>query len=282
MPACFLKEKLMKNKLSYLLPVLFLAHQTAFAQPNFTVTSSTGNFGLTCINNSIQLTASSNFSQQVMYAWKDPHGMLSNVNPFTVFIPGTYTVIATAGTYTSSQVVTITDNYAYPLVIAVRLQTISCPGGTVAIPTTVQGSPANMTYTWSSPAGASTTGNNTATLTTNTAGFYTLAVTNTQTGCTTKAYLTVWACLDIKDPENMPLSAKVFPNPISGNLYFEVEDVLASSLTLRLTNSLGQVVPLSTSYSIDKGLDLGFLQSGIYQLTLQSEQGVKTFRILKE
>ena len=272
----------MKNRLPALLLVLLFIQCFGCAQLSFTVISSTGNFALTCTNNTLNLTASSPSGPPVSYTWTDPHGLSSAVNPYTVIAPGTYTVVASSGGQSSTQVVSIADNRIYPVVAAARLFTMSCPGGTVALKTTEQTNPAAMTYSWSSPVGAIASGNTTATLVTNAAGIYTIAVTNTLNGCTTNAFPTVWACVGLPEQESGLSAIRAFPNPTSGRIWFEAGNAASSDFKLTLINSLGQVLYEKSSHPLNEALDLSFLKNGIYQLSLQNEQGQKTVRLLKE
>lgn len=204
------------------------------------------------------------------------------MNPYHIIGPGTYTVNATAGGQSSTQTITIADNQLYPVVVAQRQFTVSCPGGTVALKTTEQTNPSAMTFTWSSPAGAITSGNSTPTLVTNTAGFYTIAVTNTVNGCTTHAYFTVWACVGAPEQEGEADLIRLFPNPTAGKLSFEAATVFSTQFKLIVANSLGQLVYVNPCFRLHETADLSFLKTGIYFLALQDERGQKMFRILKE
>ncbi len=63
----------------------------------------------------------------------------------------------------------------------------------------------------------------------------------------------------------------VFPNPASTHIYVQHENLAIQSL--QLYNILGQNIPLNTTNSANKKLDVSHLTSGIYFLQIHFEQG---------
>jgi hypothetical protein len=84
----------------------------------------------------------------------------------------------------------------------------------------------------------------------------------------------------LKDHAQTLQGLKVYPNPAQDQLSIELET--AGKIDLQVTNCLGQVVYTSTSLIEKQNLDLGFLQPGIYFLSLRQNNGQKTIKIIKE
>jgi len=82
------------------------------------------------------------------------------------------------------------------------------------------------------------------------------------------------------EEENFPKNLNVYPNPTSGklNLKFSALQIIS----VRIENALGQLVYEQKELNSDKELDLGFLSSGIYYLTIQNKSEQKTLKLVKE
>ncbi len=156
-----------------------------------TATLSNNALSITCTNPTVTATVSTTASP-VSYSWTPTTGIVSGTqttaNPsFTA--AGSYSVVVTNTTSgcasnASSNVVTVTLNNTVPtisLTSGTNNGTITCTNTFVTISPTVTPS-ANLTYTWS-PSGVTSSTLTSATFTTS--GIYTLAVTNTVTGCVT-------------------------------------------------------------------------------------------------
>ena len=154
-------------------------------------TLSTNALSITCTNPTVTTVASTTASP-VSYNWSPTTGIVpgtqTTANPsFTA--AGSYSVVVTNTTSgcasnASSNVVTVTLNNTIPtisLTSGVNNGTITCTNTFVTISPTVTPN-ANLTYTWL-PSGVNSSTLTSATFTTS--GIYTLAVTNTLTGCVT-------------------------------------------------------------------------------------------------
>ncbi len=135
---------------------------------------------ITCVAPLAQLSASSTFNN-VNYAWGGPSGFQSNVqNPETA-IGGNYTVTVSdqlGCTNTATQTV-ILDNTAPP--INITPSNAPCVGVDMLTANTTNAG-MTPTYLWTGPGGVTS---NSATIEVDTAGIYTVIVTNTTNGCTT-------------------------------------------------------------------------------------------------
>jgi Secretion system C-terminal sorting domain/SprB repeat/PKD-like domain len=134
---------------------------------------------ITCAAPLAQLSASSTFNN-VNYAWEGPLGFQSNLqNPETV-IGGNYTVTVSdpfGCTNTATQTVDL--DTAAPLV-NITPSSSPCVGVDMLTANTTAGTA--PTFLWSGPGGVIS---NSATIEVDTAGLYTVIVTNTTNGCTT-------------------------------------------------------------------------------------------------
>ena len=155
------------------------------------VTLSSNSVSITC-SNPTPSVAISTTSSPVSYSWTPTTGIVpgteTTANP--VFnAAGSYSVVVTntttgCATGVASNIVNVSLDNTIPTITlssAVNNGTITCTNTLVTISPTVTPS-ANLTYTWL-PSGVTSSTINDATFTS--AGVYTLAVTNTLTGCVT-------------------------------------------------------------------------------------------------
>ncbi len=141
---------------------------------------------ITCVASSITLQANTN-ANGASFAWSGPAGFSSNQQNPTVSAGGTYTVTITnpLNNCTASATASVTVNTTPPQASASG-GTISCTSPTV----TLSGnSPTNdVSWAWTGPAGFSSNQQNPVV---DTAGTYTLVVTNPINGCTSSATASV-------------------------------------------------------------------------------------------
>ena len=87
------------------------------------------------------------------------------------------------------------------------------------------------------------------------------------------------------DPEDISASMKAFPNPTTGALQLEMDNLILGSLTIEVRNALGQAVLRQQvekrAEHLSVPLDLAGLPNGLYAVTVEQEayRGVK--RIMK-
>ncbi|MCD6019330.1 MAG: C-terminal target protein [Bacteroidetes bacterium] len=149
---------------------------------------------ITCANPNPSVTVTSNIGN-VSYNWLPAAGIVpgtENTASPSFIAAGTYSAIVTntnsgCATFITNNVVTVVLDNAIPVVSltgSVNNGTITCSTSTVIATSSV--TPANdISYTWTSATGAGISGpSNQASATFTASGNYTLAVTNTVTGCT--------------------------------------------------------------------------------------------------
>ncbi|MBC7696059.1 MAG: gliding motility-associated C-terminal domain-containing protein [Burkholderiales bacterium] len=159
--------------------------------PSVTLTSNS--LSITCSNPTPSLSITTNTT--VTYNWTPTAGIVSGTE--TTATPsfsaqGTYSLVVTnnssgCSTSVSGNVINVVLDNAPPVISlssATNNGTITCFNPSVVATPTITSPSSNLTYTWSSGSGISTPVNQ-ASATFTATGVYTLAVTNTLTGCVT-------------------------------------------------------------------------------------------------
>lgn len=181
----------MNQKLNIIRPIQFLicyllSIHFSFSQPTFTVSSSSGNFSITCSNSVITLSATSDYSAPVTYTWITSSTTVTGAS-YTTAVPGTYSVYASSGTVSAAQssVITIYQDVNSPTVTASTgtNNAISCLNPTVLLIGTV--TPSNSILYWNEFGVGF--GCNSATCVAGVPGTYTINAQNPVNGCTSTA-----------------------------------------------------------------------------------------------
>jgi hypothetical protein len=158
---------------------LFFA-MMAHSQITFTLSTADGGYSITCTNPTVQVSASSNYTDApVLYTWTGPQfpsGQTSSSVAITS--PGIYTVVANSGNQSSSpQTFAVVQNTMAPTVnVSPSSPAITCNQPSVVLQ--ASSNTPSVTYQWlffSAQPGSS--------LTVNTPGLYTVQVTNPINGC---------------------------------------------------------------------------------------------------
>ncbi|MFO0357739.1 MAG: hypothetical protein ACK50A_12375, partial [Sphingobacteriaceae bacterium] len=152
------------------------------SQPNLSVISPVT---LNCIPTTTLVTASTTLAANlVTYTWSGP-SVISGANTATATVnqAGNYTVTIAQGACTNTAVVTVLPNNNIPNISIANQPTLTCINTSAVLQGTSTTSGA--TYNWL-PQNV-----NTATATVNTAGNYTLTVTDPTNGCTNSATVSV-------------------------------------------------------------------------------------------
>lgn len=176
----------MKNLFKILASCFMMLQVNAQIVPlTFTVTSNTGQFNLTCINDTLILTASSNYTASpVSYIWSSA-GNTITANSLYVTLPGTYTVAAISPSNQSTQTITIFGSTPPVSSLSPSIQSITCSLSSVTT-VTLSGTSSNISHKIISPQGGVYTSNNpTVYYTPLGVGTYTHILTDGLTGCST-------------------------------------------------------------------------------------------------
>ncbi len=268
-------------------------------RPRALINSGMTNPALTCLHPTLILTnvsttgipSSIGFptNQPVIgYNWSGPSPQtpLQNGSTYLATVPGVYTLVAKDlnNGCTSQTTAIVSDNRIYPSVSSTPGPfTISCPGNFVTISPIINGPLTGLTYSWTAPSNATTTGViNSPTLITNTPGTYTLAVTNTLTSCTTTVTLAVFACVGLEDNSNSNSFIYTYPNPGNG-IYTLVTDNYNTEQHLEIYNANGKLIKSQILTPETNIIDLQQESNGIYLLRVT--QGFKLLhsgKIVKE
>ncbi len=130
----------------------------------------------------------------VTYLWTTTNGnIVSGANTINAIVnaAGTYTLKVTSQGCSATKTVVVTSNTAAPTSNAGTAQPITCATTQVTLNGAASSSGANFTYAWTTANGNIVSGANTATPIVDKAGTYSLAVTNTATGCAANSTVAV-------------------------------------------------------------------------------------------
>jgi gliding motility-associated-like protein len=207
------------------------------------------------------------------YLWEGPTPQVDGQvrSTYVAATPGTYTLTGKDlnNGCTSTTVLTIQDDFNYPIVNnpdAPPQSILDCGANATKLYPIVTNS-ANTTYSWTAPPTASVTGANSATLSTNATGDYTVLVTNTVSGCAKIAYMivqpgTITAKFDADTTGYAPLDLRI-SNKSTSSL---------GNIGITSVWSFGNGTYSSTAAS-DPPLSTRYAQPGTYTITLYVLKG---------
>lgn len=176
--------------------------------------------------------------------------------------------------------ITVVDNRTFPNVTIPNLYTITCPNGFINLVPSINENPTNIVFLWTIPPGATASGLNTATLTANSPGTYTMVATNTLTGCKTTSLVGVWDCVGINERQNYLNAVKIYPNPNSGVFNIVVE-IVKPNTEIRIYNTLGEMVYQQQIFKTNNQIYIEHLPKGIYFMMVDDGNN-REAKIIKE
>lgn len=262
-----------------ILETLTVSVATNTTPPSVMLTA--GSSSLTCLSPTVLIVANTTPST-VSYTWIEP-GVGLGCSDYTCVAgtPGVYgvTVVDLGNGCQKTTTINIPDYRFYPVFSSVDLYTISCPNGTVNLQPVITTDTANISFQWNVPAGAITSPTNNSDLTTNSPGTYTVIATNTLNGCSTTAFIDVFACVGINEL-NMSLSTYFYPNPFTDKLTINLNH--SSFIKITLVDLIGQTVFETTEVKHINEFDLGFLPRGVYFILFQSKNyNIQQTKVIK-
>ncbi|MBI2721035.1 MAG: gliding motility-associated C-terminal domain-containing protein [Bacteroidetes bacterium] len=169
-----------------------------------TLTASTTNGTITCLNTTQSTTVTSNPPSNVTYTWTGP-GIVgaSNTNTVNTNLAGTYNLVVTNTVNGCSNSVSyIVSANNTPLTVSAPNKTVTCTNPSTNLTTTVTPASGSLSYTWSN--GSTGTSSIMVSPTTNT--IYVVNVFNSSNGCSGSKTITVIA------NKNPPSAVSVSPN----------------------------------------------------------------------
>jgi hypothetical protein len=159
---------------------------------------------LTCSNPTLALNASgTSVGPNFQYLWTTANGNIDNgptgLTP-TVSLPGTYVLLVTNNSNgcTATDNVQVAMDMQLPVLSSANPGLITCLVNNVALQATAMNAGNTPLYQWNTLNGNIVSGQSTLSPTVNSAGVYTLLVTNTTNGCTRSIMVTVQA--DVTQP----------------------------------------------------------------------------------
>jgi hypothetical protein len=115
----------------------------------------------------------------------------------------------------------------------------------------------------------------------NDTGIYTCTMTNEcGTTVTMPIQLTVEECMGIDDEALAENAVMLYPNPVSGILNLELKNENFEVQEISIVNMLGQTVYKGNDETLR--IDVGFLNSGMYQVTVNTDKGAWIGKFIKE
>ncbi len=265
---------------------IYVIYQDQF-KPNVLINGATA---LTCANATVNLTLGivsptvSTFPPPgiIASAWYGPapQASLANSSNYLAYTPGTYTMIALNlnNGCTAPATITVADNRIFPMVSAPPPFNINCPNNTADIFALVTGPSGGLTYSWTGSSIVSPA--NTATVTVNAPGIYTLAVTG-QSNCTSQVLIQVAVCAAIDAGLIADNAFVLFPNPVNDQLVLEIK-ISHKNMTMEIWSASGELARTVEIREETTTISLQNEQNGLYLVRLlEGGKTVKAAKILK-
>ncbi len=168
--------------------IVLITSLSAQGQINPIVTSSSGNYSLTCTNPSITLAANSTYSGNVTYTWENPQSNIVSGTSIAATVPGLYTLTASSGTILETVTLTVISNTVQPTLMSLTATgSITC--GTHTVLLTASSNPTNVFYMWIEPGVGF--GCTASTCIASAAGVYSLTIKDVLNGCEKSGTITV-------------------------------------------------------------------------------------------
>lgn len=215
-------------------------------------------------------------------SWNGPSSPTGSLNTYTVFSVGVYTldILDPNNGCSASANYTLGDARVYPIVNSPAGPAPYCldpPTTSVDISPVLGGAISSYTYAWTAPANATVSGQNSATLTTNAIGTYTIAVTHTSSGCLSTGTVSVTICTALQESKRLEQNLLLYPNPAREQIHVEISAQL-SGLSLELFDPEGRLMDTRSGLSSSFDLDLQHLNKGLYLLRMITADGQQIHR----
>ncbi|MES2514291.1 MAG: T9SS type A sorting domain-containing protein [Bacteroidota bacterium] len=235
--------------------------------PSLTITPTTSSV---CAGSAVNFTVSGAGS----YAWST--GSTSNVLTDVPTSSITYSVVGANGTCTTSisQAINVVAKPSTPVIAPTA--TLFCTGEN----TTLTGSGSAGNYEWFGPDSYVNTGTSALINFTATTQSGTYSLTSTNLGCVSDVAIiniNVSFCTGVK--ENQVLATTLYPNPFENVLTIKTA---TSKNRIIVVDVLGKVVYEKQVLANETEIDLSHLNSGFYQLIVESENNSYSQKIIKQ
>jgi hypothetical protein len=147
---------------------------------------------ISCLVSSTTVTGTTPDTNAV-YAWTGPNGFTSNLSSFSTQVPGTYSLAVSDpdNGCVSNAVAVVDDNTAAPGASASTPGNFNCTTFQIELSGNGSSQGADMAYAWTTSDGRFVSGETSLNPVIDAAGTYQLLVTNTASGCTNTAAVTV-------------------------------------------------------------------------------------------
>lgn len=253
--------------------------QNVQAQPlNFTVSSSSFQFSLTCSNPQISLFATSNYSSLVNYAWSGTN-FSSNASSVTMSNAGNYIVTASSGSISSTKTISIATNTTPPVCLTSSTFQISNATVTAQVFTFTSISPTiNITqYTYNPFGFQPTVSGGYVAIFSGIAGTYTHCIVDNINGCSTCLPFVITnigpviGTTTTSIVETHPEKIGIFPNPNNG--VFKISAKSLSVKSVEIYNNIGALIHAEEWQSDKEIINIQNEYAGIYIVKITEDNG---------
>jgi thiol-disulfide isomerase/thioredoxin len=208
------------------------------------------------------------FQGVLSYAWTGPNGFTATTQTINNLGAGTYTCVVTDEIgFSISQTFVITEGAAIEAAANITNATNGSANGAITLATT--GGSGNLSVVWNNGA----TGTSLENLT---PGSYTAVVTD-ENGCQkTFGPFVVENITNVNDPDFVT-GFKVYPNPTSDLLFFEINTNQVVGATVNIYTVTGKLLWSKVAYKgtqISDRIDVSAFQTGVYLLEMKTAEGV--------
>lgn len=191
----------------------------------------------------------------------------------------TYTSPITSGTATYYVVSSINTCSSAVATVTATVTTAPTASATLANISELTATPAGMSYQWincatETPIAGATSATYTATVN----GSYAVIVTNAA-GCSDTSDCINVTQLSVSDLDEL-VSVSLYPNPTSGIIHFTMNPELKANAIVM--DAQGKVVINTTSIENASEISLANFENGVYMVQLNTANGSKMFRVVKQ
>lgn len=285
----FSRKKMNDNiqmKKGLILICFFYCTMMSFAQStlNFSVSSISGSYAITCASPTIGLKAASSYSPLPYFSWAGPNLLATIGNTAAVGSPGVYTIVATSGSVNATRTVAIQINTVVPVISYSPTSPMLWPEASQVTVTAITPSVNILQTTYNSFAPAvSSTMQTVVCQPLFASSVYTHCVTDLNNGCQFCINFFVMIGPAGLKQKNSSFGSDnndviIYPNPANNILNIQITDgsLADESCQLQITDCLGRKVKEEELHFINQSAEINTTQliPGLYHLTLLRQGNV--------
>ena len=259
---------------------------------NFTISSLTGGYTLTCSKPSLTFSITANTSNSLLCTWTSSQNTTLTGNPIVINNPDTYTVTVEdlVSIQTKTQALIVYQDTVAPKAIGGTVITLTCPllhidSYTCNLSPSFPTSTLNYTFHWDNMLGGVLTPTNLSQVIVDLPGTYSCFVTNSVNGCTTVATFSVYCNVGINENIWDNANIQIYPNPFTDIIFLNFHAGLFANrfYIVVFRNMYGQEVYETFINHHSSSVNLSFLPKGIYFVdVLQNDVVICRKKLIKQ